>query len=130
MNHDAPLLIALVYEKYECYAQALASRQTLSYLTNLGSASAYYWCAGHRIKGQCLAQTGNLDDAAQAFEAAATIDEVGLFLHELLAHEEDLRRIKLSVKKMLGPSPTAAQLASLSEAQFAEGVTWDDMLVA
>ena len=93
------------------------------------------------MKGRCLAKIGRCEEAAAAFEAATTIgDEVGLYLHELLAlaelqsfvgeREGGLSRMKQVALKMLGPTPTVAQWESLGKAQLPSGVTWGAIMAA
>ena len=129
-------LVALVCEKFGRYEEALVYCEgCISHdYTQLGTLSSYTHVMGYRLKGRCLVQLGRLEEAAVAFEAAVTLGaEVGLHLHELLAlaelqsyvKQEKTGQMKLAVRKMLGPSPTAAQLESLAMARLPPGVSLD-----
>ena len=128
-------LVGLVCEKMGHHEQALTwADATISPdYAGIGTMSEYAHAIGYRLKGRCLAQLGRTSDAVAVFEQVAALgDELGLYLHELLALAElqsltgqkCMDRIKLAMHKMLGPTPTEAQVESISKAKLPPGVTW------
>ena len=127
-------LTARACEKLGLFEQALAFAEhaaTSTDLSNGGSVVPSTFCDGFRTKGRCLASTGQLQAAEQAFESAlSSVEGLGLFLMEVLALRdlkvcvldkdgrgtEGSARLKASIHQLLGAAPAADQLAGLAAA--------------
>ena len=133
---SAAYLLALVCEKFGRFEEAApwAEAASSNDCGRLGTKNVFIHAQARRAHGRCLSKLGKAIEAVQAFESAAQIGaSSGLYLEELLAlaelqsftGQESMHRIKSAMHKMLGPTPTEAQMKSITKANLPAGVTWN-----